>query len=83
MSNVLAALALSQVETLANRVSQRRKIFNKYLKVLSNLPNFTYQQELAGAFSNRWLSAFTWTGEKAGTQSFMKFLKQHKIQNVY
>jgi len=55
MSNILAALGLSQIEVLQKRINRRRAIFDRYAH---NFREFTIQEEEKNAFSNRWLSSF-------------------------
>jgi len=55
LSNISAAIGLAQLESLNEKVLTRRKVFDNYLNIL---PGSTYQHELPGMSSNRWLSAF-------------------------
>lgn len=56
MSNVCAGIGRGQMEVLNERVSQRRAVFNYYVKELSQLPGLQFLPEPAHCFSNRWLS---------------------------
>lgn len=56
MSNVCAGIGRGQMEVLNERVSQRRAVFNYYVKELSQLPGLQFLLEPAHCFSNRWLS---------------------------
>lgn len=60
LSNVLAGIGRGQMEVLDQRVAQRRANFERYRKFFDELKsdgfNVHLQEELAGAFSNRWLS---------------------------
>ncbi|MBC2188388.1 aminotransferase class I/II-fold pyridoxal phosphate-dependent enzyme [Listeria booriae] len=63
LSNVSAGIGCGQMEVLQERVNQKREIFTqyeagfaKYADTFSNFPSITYQNEIAGTFSNRWLS---------------------------
>lgn len=55
LSNVLAAIGVGQMEGLESKVARRRQIFDYYKQ---SLPSYlvSFQPELAGTFSNRWLS---------------------------
>jgi len=63
MSNLLAAVGVSQFEVLKERVEARRKNFENYRSKLQSTPGCQWQEELAGALSNRWLSAFFFAPE--------------------
>jgi len=55
MSNLLAALGAAQMDSLAEKVSKRRKLYANYQ---AHLPELGYQKELPQHQSNRWLSTF-------------------------
>ncbi|MOA18313.1 putative pyridoxal phosphate-dependent aminotransferase EpsN [compost metagenome] len=57
MSNIAAGIGRGQMEVLNDRVDSRRKVFSYYEKHLSKLPGITFQPEMKGSFSNRWLTA--------------------------
>lgn len=61
MSNVLAALGIAQMNVLAERVKQKRRIFDQYSSLIQK--NIIVQHELAGASSNRWLSCFLFANQ--------------------
>jgi len=56
MSNVLAGIGRGQIRVLNDRVKARRRIFNYYFKHLSQYSFISFQDELEGFYSNRWLS---------------------------
>lgn len=56
MSNLLAAVGLSQMETIEFRVNKRREIFETYKKYLSNIEGIDFMPEIKGAKGNRWLT---------------------------
>ncbi len=56
MSNVLAALGIAQTNVLTERVKQKKRIFEKYSRLIQK--DTVTQQELPKASSNRWLSCF-------------------------
>ena len=56
MSNVLAGIGRGQMEVLEDRVSARRYNFEFYKQHLSSVPGISFQEELDGMFSNRWLT---------------------------
>jgi len=56
MSNVCAGIGRGQMRVLTDRVTQRRKVYDTYLKYLPEFSNFDFQTEPEGYFSNRWLT---------------------------
>ena len=58
MSNVLAGIALGQLEVLDERVSQRRRVFEQYKLAFRGYPGLEPQPELKGSLHSRWLSCF-------------------------
>lgn len=59
MSNVLAAIGRGQLEVLEERVAARRFIFDKYKKVLGQLPGVSFMPEAAYGKCNRWLTVMS------------------------
>lgn len=59
MSNLLAGIGRVQLQELEKRVDARRRIFDRYYQVLSNLPGVDLTPELTGTKSNRWLTTLT------------------------
>lgn len=56
MSNICAGIGRGQMEVLAQRVEQRRAIYNRYYDKMKNLKGVSLVDEPAGYFSNRWLT---------------------------
>lgn len=56
MSNICAGIGRGQMEVLANRVEQRRAVYNRYYDKMKNLKGVSFVNEPAGYFSNRWLT---------------------------
>lgn len=56
MSNICAGIGRGQMEVLANRVEQRRAVYNRYYDKMKNLKGVSFVDEPAGYFSNRWLT---------------------------
>jgi dTDP-4-amino-4,6-dideoxygalactose transaminase len=56
MSNVLAGIGRGQMEVLPQRVRQRRANYEFYRKELEGIKGISFQPELPGSFSNRWLT---------------------------
>jgi pyridoxal phosphate-dependent aminotransferase EpsN len=59
LSNLLAAIGRAQLETLADRVAARRRIFDRYLEALGALPGIDFMPEAPYGRSNRWLTCLT------------------------
>lgn len=56
MSNISAGIGRGQMEVLNLRIEQRRKVYETYLKELSNIQAIKFLNEPDGYFSNRWLT---------------------------
>jgi dTDP-4-amino-4,6-dideoxygalactose transaminase len=56
MSNILAGVGRGQLEALPSRIAARRANFDYYRDRFKNISGFSFLQEPAGYFSNRWLS---------------------------
>ena len=54
LSNLCAAVGLAQLETLTDRVRERREVFDSYKRALTD---FVFQGEPVEFFSNRWLTS--------------------------
>lgn len=56
MSNLLAAVGRAQLRTLEERVKARRRIFERYVEGLSDLPGISFQPEAPWGRHTRWLT---------------------------
>jgi len=56
MSNVLAAIGRGQLASLAERVAIRRRIFDRYVAGLGDLPGITFMPEAPYGRCTRWLT---------------------------
>jgi pyridoxal phosphate-dependent aminotransferase EpsN len=56
MSNVLAGIGRAQLEAIDERVETRRAVYERYENELADIPAVSFQPELEGTFSNRWLT---------------------------
>ena len=56
LSNVSAGIGLGQLKIIDDRVRQRRANFEFYRGALGHLPGISFQPEMSGSFSNRWLT---------------------------
>ena len=56
LSNISAGVGRGQMKILPDRVEQKRAIYERYARNLADLP-VTFQPEMAGTKSNRWLTS--------------------------
>jgi dTDP-4-amino-4,6-dideoxygalactose transaminase len=56
LSNVCAGIGRGQMQVLAERVQQRRAIFDFYKSELGEIEGISFLKEPPGAFTNRWLT---------------------------
>lgn len=66
LSNLLAAVALAQLETLSERVRRRREIFDGYQERLKDLPGISLMPEATWNTPTRWLSVIRIDPRKFG-----------------
>jgi dTDP-4-amino-4,6-dideoxygalactose transaminase len=66
MSNICAGIGRGQMEVLANRIDQRRAVYQQYYNKLKGIKGITLLDEPAGYFSNRWLSTILVDPAKTG-----------------
>jgi len=82
ISNVCAGIGRGQMEVIDERVRQRRSNFDFYQKELSDIGGFTFQPELKGSFSNRWLSCLTIDAAKTGGKTREDIRLHLATQNI-
>ena len=82
MSNVLAGIGRGQLRVLEQRVSQRRRVFERYREALADLPQMRWMPEPEDCHSTRWLSCFTLDGVYATERCeyVMRALERHAIE---
>ena len=56
MSNLLAALGRAQLESLPERVATRRRIRERYVELLGEVPGIAFMPEAAYGTTNAWLT---------------------------
>lgn len=66
LSNVLAAIGVSQLRVLEQRVQARRENFQRYQSALKDLPGVSFMPEPEGFFSTRWLTCVLVDPQKSG-----------------
>lgn len=82
MSNVLAGIGRGQLRVLSQRVAQRRRVFERYVEALADLPQIQWMPEPEGFHSTRWLTCFTLSDPDANRRchQVMKALERHLIE---
>jgi pyridoxal phosphate-dependent aminotransferase EpsN len=97
MSNVIAGIVRGQLEVLAQRVCQRRAIFERYRQALADIPGIEPQPDLPGAtdgpdsesmpeeamFHSRWLSCFVVDESKFGMSApdLIRYLEEANVES--
>jgi pyridoxal phosphate-dependent aminotransferase EpsN len=69
LSNVLAGIGRGQLKVLDRRVTERRRIFNRYLESLGDLPGIQFMPEAGWGMSTRWLTVMTVDPELFGASA--------------
>ena len=59
LSNVLAAIGRGQLKSLGERVAIRRRIFDRYVESLGDLPGIDFMPEAPYGRATRWLTCLT------------------------
>ena len=59
MSNVLAGIGRGQLQVIDERVDARRRICDRYVAALADLPGVAFMPEANYGRSNRWLTCLT------------------------
>ena len=82
MSNVLAGIGRGQLRVLEQRVTQRRRVFDRYVEAFADLPQIQWMSEPLGYRSTRWLTCFTLDGPNSSERcrQVMKALERHLIE---
>lgn len=83
MSNVLAGILRGQLETLDERVAQRRTVAFKYRDALADIPGLHFMPQADYGLNTNWLSSFLIDGKRFGlTQpQLIDFLKAANIES--
>ncbi len=82
MSNVLAGIGRGQLRVLKQRVVQRRRVFERYVEALADIPQIQWMPEPEGYRSTRWLTCFTLDGPdpSQSCRQLMNSLERHLIE---
>ncbi|GAB3064050.1 DegT/DnrJ/EryC1/StrS family aminotransferase [Salinicoccus sesuvii] len=82
LSNVCAGIGRGQMEVLEERIEQKRRIFDKYVAGLQDVPGISFMPEIEGSFHTRWLSTLTLDPGKLGVtaEGLVDYLADHNIE---
>ena len=82
MSNVLAGIGRGQLKVLAQRVAQRRRVFEIYREALADRPEVQWMPEPVGYHTTRWLTCFTIGGPDGAARRdrLLRALERHAIE---
>jgi dTDP-4-amino-4,6-dideoxygalactose transaminase len=83
MSNICASIGRGQIEVLAERIVQRRNIYEQYRQKLEDRPGISFLNEPEGYFSNRWLTTILIDEKKTGFtyQELVLAFEQENIES--
>ena len=81
MSNVLAGIGRGQLKVLKERVDQRRANFNFYKKEWEGISSISFQDELPGIRSNRWLTTIQVNHPKISREDIRLALEKENIES--
>ncbi len=79
MSNVLAAIAVAQMEVIEDRVLKKREIFAWYKEFLDDVEEIHFMPELKNSRGNRWLTALTF--ENTDFNEVMEALEEINVES--
>jgi dTDP-4-amino-4,6-dideoxygalactose transaminase len=79
MSNVLAGIGRGQLKVIEDRIKARRRVFEDYTTLLSDIPSIEWMPEADWGKSNRWLTAFT-LPEQISPAAFIRVLASERIE---
>ena len=81
LSNVLAGIGRGQMVHLDERIAARRRIFDRYVEALGDVPGLSFMSEPSWSRSNRWLSTVVLTDRvKASPLSVLEHLESLNIE---
>ena len=82
LSNICAGIGRGQMQVLKQRIGQRRNNFNFYKKLFAGYPGVSFQEEPAGCFSNRWLTAIIIDPTKSKGVTREKLRLEFESENI-
>ena len=84
MSNISAGIGRGQLEVLDERITQRRAVYDRYVKAFNSIDGLSFINEPEGYFANRWLSTILIDSSKfggKGTNEIREMLETHNIES--
>lgn len=82
LSNILAAIGRGQLKVIEDRVACRRRIFDRYVEGLGDLPELSFMPEAPYGRSNRWLTVIQLGEESPVTPlELMKRLEERHVES--
>lgn len=81
MSNVSAAIGIGQLRVLNDRVSKRRDIFNFYVNAFRDIKSISFQPEMSGSYSNRWLTTILVRDSRVTREDIRLTLESNNIES--
>lgn len=81
MSNIAAAIGLGQMQVIDERVSARRRIAERYMRLLERIPGISFMPEASYGRSNRWLTCIQVDPEAFGA-SREDIRKRLELDNI-
>ena len=84
MSNISAGIGRGQLEVLDERITQRRAVYDRYVKAFNSIDGLSFIDEPNGYFANRWLSTILIDSSKfggKGTNETREMLEKHNIES--
>lgn len=66
LSNVLAGIGRGQLQVLDERIRTRRNIYDRYVRLLGDVPGFSFMPEMEGSYSTRWLTVVSMDLQQSG-----------------
>jgi dTDP-4-amino-4,6-dideoxygalactose transaminase len=82
MSNVLAGIGRGQMRVLAERVAQRRAVFDRYVNGIGDQPGLSFQPEAPWGSHTRWLTVAYLDSTVTGItpNALVSRLAQHEVE---
>ncbi|MBT2282006.1 aminotransferase class I/II-fold pyridoxal phosphate-dependent enzyme [Paenibacillus polymyxa] len=83
LSNVLAGIGRGQLKVLNERIEQKREIFERYFRCLSDIDSFNFMPEASYGNSTRWLTTAIVHNHKKNDiiESLINHLEKNNIES--
>jgi pyridoxal phosphate-dependent aminotransferase EpsN len=82
LSNVLAGIGRGQLQVLDERIRARRRIYDRYVRLLGDVPGFSFMPEMEGSYSTRWLTVVSIDPQQSGIHAveLVDMLEKNNIE---